>query len=54
MVTLVDNITFLPNPYKEEDDIVIHRVTGKETIVVFTEIFQIKKHLKRERRKRRS
>ena len=29
LLKLVD-ITFLPNPYKEEEDIIIHRVTEKE------------------------
>ena len=29
-ITLIDNITLLPIPYREDKDIVILKVTGKE------------------------
>ena len=54
MVTIVDNINLLPNPYMEEKDIIILRTTEKEIKKAFPEIFQIKIKLNRERRKRRN
>ena len=48
---LVDNVTLLLGPYKEEEDIVIFRVKEKEIEEAFLEMTQIKKQLKRERKR---
>ena len=51
MGKIVDNITLLPNIYKEED-IIILRATEKEE--AFSDIIHIKIKLERERRKHTS
>ena len=50
MAIIADNINLLPNLYKEDENIIILRVTEKEETL--TEIIQIKVQLNRERGKR--
>ena len=47
--TLFDNISLLPSPYEEEQNIVILRVTEKEIEEVSLDTVHIKKQSKRRR-----
>ena len=51
MTILVDNVTLLPRPYKEKEDIVILWVTEKEMKEAFPKIVYTKKQRKGESNK---
>ena len=51
MVKTFDNINLLPNQYKEEEEIVIFRVTEKEIEKAFPEIIHIEVQLKEKEEK---
>ena len=53
MAKIFDNISFLLNPDKEEEDIAIFRVTEKEVKQTFPEIIKFKVQLTTERIKRK-
>ena len=48
-ITLIDNITSLPIPNREDQDIVILRITEKEIGEAFPELVPQKKHMKKKR-----
>ena len=50
MARLVDNNVWIPNPYKEEEDIVIPRVTEKEIEEAFPVIPEIKIQFERKKK----
>ena len=50
MTQIVDNITLLPNLYKEEEDIVILTETEKEIEEAFSKVVRAKTLLNREKK----